>query len=241
MKVAICISGQPRAIRSGYESIYRNLIAPNNADVFFHTWYDKDSVGKRFRNDSYPDLYAEPNTEELLIELYKPKAFKIEKQKKFKNRNWDVSNTIKVCLNHLSSDYVIDMMYCMWYSIYQSNLVKELYRLENDIDYSYVIRCRFDAGISNPIVCSNFDSNTLWVSRPFDPKYLSLDDWFAFGSNDILNIYSSAFNFMDFFRKKTTNSHQGIWTNESLVYDIVDHFKIRWQQIPNFTHTCIRK
>lgn len=241
MKVAICISGQPRAIRNGYESINSNLIVPNDADVFFHTWYDDGSVGQKFRSDLYPELIVEKNTDELLVELYKPKAFKIEKQKKFKNTGWDVNNTVQVCSSHLSPEYVIDMMYCMWYSIHQSNLVKETYRLENNITYDYVIRCRFDAGLSTAIVCSNYDSNVLWISRPLDPHYLSLDDWFAFGSNDNMNIYSSAFNFMDFFRKKNTHLHKGIWTNESLVYDIVHHFGIKWQQISNFQHTCLRK
>jgi hypothetical protein len=240
MKVAICISGQPRAIRNGFASISKNLIIPNNADVFFHTWFDKDSAGNRFRQDTYPDLKIDPDTEDLLLELYKPKAYKIEKQKCFKNSEWDIENTKKVCLNHLSPSYIVDMMYCMWYSINQSNTIKEIFRLENDINYDYVIRCRFDSGISRPLICSEFNLDTIWLSRPFDPHFLSLDDWFALGSNDNLNVYASAFLFMDFFRKSTTSKHRGIWTNESLVYDIVNKFEIGWSQIPNFEHKCIR-
>ena len=241
MKVAICISGQPRALRNGYRSIYNNLIAPNEADGFFHTWFDREQAGKRFREDCYPGLIAEPNTEELLLELYKPKAFKIEKQKRFVNSLWNVYDTRRICFNHLTSDYVIDMMYCMWYSIHQSNLVKETFRLENDIHYDYVIRCRFDSDVSRPLVCSDYDPSKLWMTRPFDPHFLSLDDWFAMGSNDNINVYSSAFNFMDLFRQATTAKHQGIWTNESLVYDIVEKFGLSWSQLPNFTHQCLRE
>lgn len=40
MKVAICISWQPRCALETYPLIYENIIIPNNADVFIHMNYD---------------------------------------------------------------------------------------------------------------------------------------------------------------------------------------------------------
>ena len=38
MKIALCISGQPRSFEKGYEYHYKNIIENNDVDVFIHTW-----------------------------------------------------------------------------------------------------------------------------------------------------------------------------------------------------------
>ena len=44
MKVALCLSGQARNATAMAPLIIKNIIEPNNADVFFHTWYDEDDL-----------------------------------------------------------------------------------------------------------------------------------------------------------------------------------------------------
>ena len=43
MKVALCISGQPRGLETSLEHVIKNVIEPNNIeDIFIHTWYHPD-------------------------------------------------------------------------------------------------------------------------------------------------------------------------------------------------------
>ena len=49
MKVAVCMSGQPRLLEECYGYITKNIIEPNNADVFMHGWYDEESLSKPYK------------------------------------------------------------------------------------------------------------------------------------------------------------------------------------------------
>ena len=40
MKVALCLSGQPRAVEVGYQKLYNTVLKYNDVDVFIHTWFD---------------------------------------------------------------------------------------------------------------------------------------------------------------------------------------------------------
>jgi len=61
MKVALCLSGQPRSFEKGFEYYKKNLLDVYDVDVFLHTWYyDFFDYSK-------------------LIDLYKPKSIKVQK------------------------------------------------------------------------------------------------------------------------------------------------------------------
>ena len=38
MKIALCISGQPRMWEEGYKYHYKNIIKDNDVTVFLHSW-----------------------------------------------------------------------------------------------------------------------------------------------------------------------------------------------------------
>ena len=38
MKIALCLSGQPRIVSTALDSLQFDLIEPNKCDVFIHTW-----------------------------------------------------------------------------------------------------------------------------------------------------------------------------------------------------------
>ena len=67
MKIALCLSGQPRSFEKGYEYHYKNIIENNDVDVFIHCWDTK--------------------YENQLVELYKPKKYSFEKQIIFDEQN----------------------------------------------------------------------------------------------------------------------------------------------------------
>ena len=49
MKIALCLSGQPRGIPYSCQQILDNIINVNeNVDVFLHTWFDPNDIGKSY-------------------------------------------------------------------------------------------------------------------------------------------------------------------------------------------------
>jgi hypothetical protein len=242
MRVALCLSGQPRFVEKAYPYIYNNLIVPNCADVFFHTWFAKEDVNKSYRNDTgwtnHPNNKIPENTEELLLNLYKPKAFLFEKQKTFKNKSWNVDKTIQRFCSHLNRDYFVDMMHCMWYSIHKANAVKEIYRYEQDVVYDYVIRCRFDAIIPRVLNCMELDPNIIHVSHDRQQPNM-LDDWFAVSSTKNMNVYTDCYNLMD-AAYDIGMKRDGLVCNEILIHDVVKQFGILADTIPNFKIEFVR-
>jgi hypothetical protein len=188
-----------------------------------------------------------PNIDLQLIELYKPKAFLIEPPKNFINKNFKIPparlERSKKMNNHKSwtdeehTSYIIKQLYSMYYSIYKSNELKELYALENGINYDYVIRLRFDLLPKQHIVCENYDPNYIYYLETGQPDNL-ISDWFNFGSNSIMNVYSSLFLHIEYLNTFTfLNKHDRLQNTyepsdecggmyEFFIRDLMFHHKI---------------
>ena len=86
MKVAVCLSGQPRYFRECSPYLLRSL---ENLDVdfFIHSWYHENMVNDELKPQSKDGdrrgWVVEKETDRGLLETYMPKAFKFEEQKKF--------------------------------------------------------------------------------------------------------------------------------------------------------------
>ena len=217
MKIALCLSGQPRNALKTYSYIYKNIIEPNNADVFMHLNFDNSN---RYMEKSHKDngnCIAEENIDKKLINLYKPKSFLVEKQKIFKNdvlnipeerykRSYNM-NKKENWTREQHKIYTLKNMMSMFYGIFKVIELKETYALENNIHYDYVIRLRYDAIINQPIVCKNYNTNFIYYAN-MNHKDNLISDWFNFGSNKIMNIYGSIFlnieylNCFDFFKQE---------------------------------------
>ena len=246
MRVALCLSGQPRNALYTFNYIYNNIIKPNNADVFMHLNFDNDNryILKSHKNNG--NCVAEENLDKKLIELYKPKKVLVEKQKNFNNSN------IKICDKRLSNimrtnkitdkvyarNHDLLCVYSMFYGIYKSNELKELFSLENNIHYDYVIRIRYDALPLNEIICSHYDPNYIYYINIGQPDNI-ISDWFNMGSNMIMNCYSSLFlhfeyiNLYTFYKKEQRDQTNTCYDNSECIYgpehmirDYMNLFKI---------------
>jgi hypothetical protein len=217
MKVALLISGLPRWVEKGFDNINKTLIAPNDPDIFIHTWNDLDGTL------NYP-----------INELYKPKLLKSENQKTWVNTHLELDRMMASHARSYARDKFVEMLYSSWYSIQQANLLKEQYRLENNIKYDYVIRGRFDLYFHQEIVCKNYPSNMLNISNKWLPDLEMTDDRFAFASNEIMNVYASGFNFLDVIQNKR-NTIDGIFCGETLVYEVIQIANIKVNKINNLT------
>jgi hypothetical protein len=256
-KVAVCISGQLRLFKKTYQSIYDNLIVPNNADVFIHTWFDKDNLTIDSRDAQRQYAQLDPDDDINVIKLYQPKKYLIEKPKKFHNKNLQIPdaymNSIALMMkdedkNDFSKVFNKSMYpsYSMFYSIYKCNELKELFALENDIIYDYVVRIRFDIALPCNIQLSNFDING-GICTPNNLCKEELPcDLFFFGDNTSMNVASSVFMYIEYLnnfkyfpsQQRAKNYHYPssicTWGNEHLIKDICKLFniEIKYESIP---------
>jgi hypothetical protein len=207
MKVAVCISGQPRKALETYPFIKQNLIDANNADVFIHMHYNENNT---YIEKSHADngiCVLEENIDKKVIELYNPTRYLIESPRNFQKPNIKLDekrlerqkkmNTHKNWTDEEHHTYAIKQMISMYYSIYKANELKELYANENGFVYDYVIRIRFDLCIYEPIICKNMDPNFIYYLDLQQPDAM-ISDWLNIGSNAIMNIYASQYLNMEY-------------------------------------------
>ena len=77
MNVALCLSGQPRDLKIGIDSIKNNIILPNqnscNFDVFCHYWFNENLIGQPFDSAQQSQNYKmgmwDQNTHEYINNL----------------------------------------------------------------------------------------------------------------------------------------------------------------------------
>jgi hypothetical protein len=221
MKVAVLISGQPIAAIKNSQHIINTIIAPNNADVFMHMWYDKENLYAANKCDVRRECALEPNLDEKLLDIYKPKSYCVEKQKFTNFNNYDGSYYAmpEMQLNnycnfpgnaHLTREEVKNRVITFshlsqFYSIHKCNMLKEEYSIDNNVLYDCVIRIRYDTKLGFILNCNNVPMDRLYYIN-IGQKDNMISDWFNMGSNMIMNIFSSAF-----LNLKYLNDTQGIY------------------------------
>jgi len=184
MNVALCISGQPRNVQVVYPHIYENLIEPNNADVFIHSWIDSNLIGHRpvsaggvIASDIIPD-----DIDKIILDLYQPTNHIFEPQIEFDGSRYEERKYPQIKPRSSISQR---------YSVFQSI---QLALTHNN--YDCIIRVRFDWAIASPIEVIDFDLSRL--TCPDDcPHYTGINDQFAFANADIMACYGNLYHNLD--------------------------------------------
>jgi hypothetical protein len=207
MRVALCISGQPRSSIQTFSYIYKNIIQPNNADVFIHMHYDPNNLYMEKGHVDNGNCMLESNIDKIMIELYKPKKFLVEPPRNFQKPNINIPekrlerskqmNSHKQWTDEEHKKHTVKQLTSQYYSIYKANELKEIYANENGFVYDYVIRVRFDLLPLQPIICSQLDPNYIHYLEMGQPDQL-ISDWLNIGSNTIMNVYSSLYLNMEY-------------------------------------------
>lgn len=188
-KTAVCISGQPRFFEKGFEYLEKNLLAPNNADVFIHCWYNPARNGVGFDSSKWASAgVSQAGSEEKIKELYKPvnSVFEAEKNPNPTNRRW-----VDFHKNRTQADPRI--LFSMFYSIMRANDIKREHEIHNDFKYDCVVRVRFDAALMDPIITKEYNQDTLNCLNIINNDAV-ICDWLNFGSSEIMDQYSDAYN-----------------------------------------------
>lgn len=174
MKIALCLSGQVRSWSLVKEKWFENFIDINpQMDVFCHFWhqfngseYVKNMGNGYIENYDFLGKYGDYSIDDIL-KFFKPKGFKIEDP-----LGSEFTNTIS-----------------MFHSIKKCNNIRIEYEMDHNIKYDVVVRSRIDLLFKEPTKIGDISKNTLYVkNRPGGCG--GLNDWFAYGETNIINLYS---------------------------------------------------
>lgn len=199
MKIALCLSGQPRGIPLGLDFLDRCLIKPNNIeDVFFHAWHDELKAGQPY-NSAQPNQvgrvgHVKPNTTETLVQRLNPKKYVVEPQKEFPD------------LRGLKSEPSAnqELLGSNFYSVFMANELKKQWEQEQGFVYDIVVRTRFDMFYCQPVQIRDYtepvEQGKIVVRKKYQDdqdNFHSLDlpmvDVFAFGNSRVMDVFSSVY------------------------------------------------
>jgi hypothetical protein len=180
MKIALCLSGQPRELEEGYSYWKKNLLDHYDVDIFVHSW-------NSHLNDDIVGLY-DPTLRTFEDYKFSPEYDKIYEQN---------------CIHETSLPrYSLSQ----FYSILQSRNLKNQYEDQNNLKYDWVIRGRFDYALNISFDFNNLDNTLIYVPKR---KYIKADntheycfcDLFAFGSSENMNKYMSVYEHIEKYSK----------------------------------------
>jgi hypothetical protein len=229
MKTALCLYGQPRDAHSKFGQIYENVIAPNDCDVFFHTWYDNTKLGIDKMTPGHENRTILQGMDQFLINSYKPKSCAIEPQIEFFHKNFSASDeNIEACWPY-SRAYDQDQfikhkskaVHSMWYSINRSIMMKDLYSHQNNFTYDAVILSRFDVCPTSPVRASDYDLTKVIV-RDYQYPRREVSDWFLISNDVNMNVVGGVFFSLERLYTRIKNSTSDIWTNEAFLREQLD-------------------
>jgi len=188
MRVALCISGQPRFFEQGFMEIKKMFLDRYNCDVFLHTWHSDSLVGTKY-NSTHSGAtnlvgLVEANTPSRLLELYKPTAHQIEEPKKFEHN-------INFSSENLRDGIQPNNVFSMFYSICRSIELKTAYEKEHNFTYDVVVRLRFDLSFAESFNLEQYPMPLLYVTKSGNPTVYY--DIFGFGSSELMNFYGNVF------------------------------------------------
>ena len=233
MKVALCLSGQPRVVEVEFQKLNETILKNNDVDVFIHTWFDEENLSTQSVIPGREGHRLSSNAIDSLQSLYKPKMLMVEHPRIWKRsfeypqKTFEKAHTWALEVPSGLDDakaYLNNTTHCMWYSLMMSNLIKEQYSSETGVQYDWVIRNRIDYGPHLGVTFEESpEENTVYYQHNPDHPDGMLGDWFAMGSNSSMNAYSSAFLSL-YPLVKQSNEDVGYWCNELLLkYHLINN------------------
>ena len=207
MKIALCLSGQPRGLPVSLELLKRGLDI-STMDVFCHAWFDPATVGQPY--DSAQSTQngkvgvVHPQTQELILDGLKPVDCIFEAQREFPFARNFISGP--------EADQ--EKMASIFYSIYTANMLKRRYELKNNFKYDLVIRARYDlyyaskpdimkyADIAKTHIVTAEKFQGLRMDPNFGQGWYTMTDIFAFSSSENMDIFCDTYPHMTFINSQ---------------------------------------
>ena len=241
MKIALCLSGQPRNAIQTAQRINESIISDNDVDVFLHCWHDPENLNFGKRAPGHWGISSDHDIDKKLLEVYKPKSYLFEKPKHWKNSNMKISEeNIKRCFDYGLNDpngiesfgeYIVDICYSQWYSKMMVNYLRDKYSIENNITYDVIIALRYDVSPSVKINFSNskIDLDTFYYQDLNHPSNM-VSDWFGMGSPKVMNVWGGVYNHIEPVCHQVI-SEENIFCNELLLRNHLKNNQVKTQSI----------
>lgn len=189
MKIAVCLSGQPRTIEFAAPNIMQYFSGEHEYDFFCHTW-DYNTYKRKMENPpaGVQPVYWEGNTNvdinwlEDCIKVFKPKKYIVDS------------------LGAYGSDFSWSSL---TYSLMMANHLKKQYEIENNFRYDCVVRSRYDL-IFDPTArfyvnvnlnnSQYLDIACIHSGRmPYEFNRVNISDEFYYGTSTGMDIISELF------------------------------------------------
>ena len=215
MRIAVCISGQPRTWRVSHKNIQNYFdIDGVDVDYFIHTWDTNTYRGKDETADKKMIFKTIESEEHDINECFNPKGFIFEKFK--------------------SDDF--GYYFPLFYSFMKSVWLKRKYELENDFVYDIVIKTRFDInfwqeGINKvgeplnkfyihkimPLVAYN--ANELFEKFALEFNAINFDDVFFYSDSHTMDLITNIYWWYRKIVKRSEESiNNGSWVKDNEYY-----------------------
>lgn len=248
MKVALCLSGQPRSIDSGFYALNESILKHNDVDVFIHTWFDENNFSTNSVIPGREENVVDPNSIDKLQKYYSPKKMLVELPKKWEEKYeftdlcfikaWTWALEVRSGIDS-AKEYICNTANSMFYSIMMSNKIKNEYSELNNIKYDLVIRNRIDYSPHmelkfDEMFTDEFEDNVLIYHDLYQPNDM-IADWFAMGRPNAMNIYSGVYNnITDLINQ--SNKIDGYWCNELLLKHHIQNNNIKVEKVDFKVH-----
>lgn len=208
MKTALVLSGQPRCLDQCFDSLKKFIIAPLEADVFFHFWNTsflpfEDRITKVLYGTEYiPEWKAfDGEYASKYMPLLNPKRFIVEPQIYINDSHFrQACNPMNSRMQAKAFLHVLSM----FYSINRAHQCMTEWTEKTGIKYDIMIRCRTDMLFWQTPDISG--ANNILI--PENDGYGGLNDQLAISDNwNHMNVYASCLDNIQTLFDAGTNFH----------------------------------
>ena len=208
MKIALCLSGQPRWFEECSQYFKKNILDKfDHVDVFIHAWKEAGNHYETSIKDLKEKSLIKSNTEQLLQEIYKPTKIVIEPSIKF------VDNESYL---YQKSSTLPNNSYSMFYSLKKCIDLMESSEKERKIQYDWVFRSRFDYAINrefDEVLLSSLDRTSFYSPHVMTHNNPHCHCDFNFSGNETMKVFAKTFDNLENFGRLGI-----VLANESMSY-----------------------
>ena len=201
MRVALCISGQPRTWEKCYQNWIDNIMPGVEKDIFFHLW-DYNSLPSIINTiPGAPENYNKTISDDektAIVNVLQPKKYKFD-NKEIPSRSDDPS-----FINEFVQTPLGWWCRSQYYSLWYAAQLKRQYELENNFEYDVVFRMRTDLFFLSPVFMPDtvkynclYSTNNGWMENV---GTFMIGDTFYFADSftyDQISQFTHGLNFID--------------------------------------------
>lgn len=241
MKIALCLSGQPRFVDEVAPFILQNVCEGYDVDVFAHIWFDEELLNRPYKIGANGDQWINQRLDKdaitKLVTIYNPKKYIVEPSKKFIDPTVHFETSLQRYwtwgdYTQEFRDRIINNTLSYFYSLNQVNNIKKNYEYQEGFKYDWVVRCRTDTVLQTKIEYERYNPNVINFSGMCNQPDGMINDWFDFGGSKVMDAFMSLFPVFDLVLDKCLNENDNAFCPELLHRKMVDCFGVGIQSHP---------